>query len=104
MINRKLALSVFLLIAAVTICLLQYRVQLKLRRESADLREHLAQLTEASNHAFSAASLLQEVSRNSPASDDQFRELLRLRGELALLRSQQNESQSTDGHRPLRTQ
>jgi RNA polymerase sigma factor (sigma-70 family) len=84
----KLGISVLVVAGATTAFVVQHQVQTKLREENESLTQRLARLQtdneSLSNHA---------TQTNKPASlpNDQFDELLRLRGEVGMLRQQTNE-------------
>src|ERR1035438_9408101 len=83
----KLGISVLVVTGATTAFVVQHQVQTKLREENESLTQRLARLQtdneSLSNHA---------TQTNKPTSpNDQFDELLRLRGEVGMLRQQTNE-------------
>jgi len=84
----KLGISALVVAGATTAFVVQHQVQTKLREENESLTQRLARLQtdneSLSNHA---------TQTNKPASlpNDQFDELLRLRGEVGMLRQQTNE-------------
>src|SRR4051794_18913557 len=91
MIRPKFAAIILLLVTLLFIVLFQHRAQLRLRAENSVLHEQLARLSETENPPISK---LAADGSESSLPDAQFRELLRLRGELALLRNQQKEAQA----------
>ena len=63
----------------------------KLREENKTLRQQLAQMASLSAENQRLANLVSRVTHSRIGSDDQLRELLRLRGEVGLLREQSKE-------------
>lgn len=84
----KLALSAILVASAATALVVQHQAQEKLRAENGSLQQQMLQLQAdnagLSNQVASAGDL-------SKPTDDQFNELLKLRGEVGVLRRQTNE-------------
>jgi hypothetical protein len=70
---------------------LLHRAQMNLREENASLREKLRQFDESGIHNQSGSNSVKEAAET--ASKEQLQELLRLRGEVGVLRSQQKEMQ-----------
>jgi preprotein translocase subunit SecD len=68
--------------------LFQHQAQVKLREENESLRQHISQL-QSENEGFS--NRVAQLTRSSASDRDRLRELLRLRGEVGLLRRQQRE-------------
>jgi len=92
MTKLKLASSAVLVAIVVTIFLLQHQAQMKLREENASLREQFGRFdaTDSQNQPVS-----NPVKEGIAAlSKEQLQELLRLRGEVGVLRSQQKELQT----------
>ena len=65
--------------------------RLRLREENKTLRQQLAQMASLGAENERLSNLVSEVSRPRSVSDDQLGELLRLRGELGVLREQSKE-------------
>lgn len=84
----KLALSAIAVAGAAAAFVHQQTVQNKLRAENESLQQQMTQL-QADNENFS--NRLADTSDSPKLSDDQFNELLRLRGEVGMLRQQTNE-------------
>jgi RNA polymerase sigma factor (sigma-70 family) len=84
----KLAFSLIAVAGAATAFVHQQTVQNKLRTENQSLQRQIAQL-QADNENFS--NRLADTSDTRKLSDDQFNELLKLRGEVGMLRQQANE-------------
>jgi hypothetical protein len=84
----KLGISVLVVTGATTAFVVQHQVQTKLREENESLTQQLARL-QSDNKSLSSLA----AQTNKPASlpNDQFNELLRLRGEVGMLRQQTNE-------------
>jgi WD40 repeat protein len=76
---------------------------MKLRRENDSFREQLSRLTEDATHSQQVSAPLHAESDDSALSKDQFHELLKLRGEVALLRRQNESPQQSGNHQPLRS-
>jgi len=68
-----------------TYLVLQHQAQVKLREENESLRQHISQL-QSENEGFS--NRVAQLTRSSASGSDRLRELLRLRGEVGLLRHQ----------------
>jgi cell division protein FtsB len=81
--KSKAVLGVLVVGGAAALIFLQYQTQQKLRAENDSLRQQMAQLKSDSPDASAANS--------KPAANDDFNELLRLRGEVSALRSQTNQ-------------
>jgi RNA polymerase sigma factor (sigma-70 family) len=84
----KLGISALVVAGATTAFVVQHQVQTKLREENESLTQQLARL-QSDNKSLSSLA----AQTNKPASlpNDQFNELLRLRGEVGMLRQQTNE-------------
>lgn len=98
----KLAISAILVASAATALVVQYQAQEKLRAENGSLQQQILQLQTdnagLSNQVASAGDL-------SKSTGDQFNELLKLRGEVGVLRRQTNElGELEDENRQLREQ
>lgn len=89
----KISLGALVAAGATTVMVLQHQSQEKLRLETESLRQQLAQL-QAENEDL-ANRLAREAHATNALPDDQFRELLRLRGEVGVLRRQTNELGAT---------
>src|SRR5271170_779844 len=81
----KLALSAIVIASAATAFVVQQQTQNKLRGKNESLQQQLAQL-QTDNENFS--NQLANVGDSKKLSDDQFNELLKLRGEVGMLRNQ----------------
>ncbi len=92
MTKLKLASSAVLVVIVVTIFLLQHQAQIKLREENALLREQLGRFDEAGSQNQPVSNPVKEAADIAALSKQQ-QELLRLRGEVGVLRSQQKEMQ-----------
>lgn len=84
----KLTLSAIIVACAATAFVHQQQTQSKLRGENESLQQQIAQL-QTDNENFS--NRLAEIGDAKKLSDDQFNELLKLRGEVGVLRQQTNE-------------
>jgi RNA polymerase sigma factor (sigma-70 family) len=84
----KLALSALVITGAATALFLQHQTQSRLRAENESWRRQFAQM-QADNDALSNKLAL--TLDSNPASDRQLKELMRLRGEVGLLRQKTNE-------------
>jgi RNA polymerase sigma factor (sigma-70 family) len=82
----KLAFSALVVAGAVTAFVIQHQTQNKLRADNESLRQQITQL-QTDNESLS--NQLATVGNSKSLSDEQFNELLRLRGEVTLLRQQQ---------------
>jgi len=83
----KLGLSALVVAGVTTAFVLQHQTQEKLRAENESLMQQLAQL-QTDNESIS--NRLVTIGDSKSLSDEQFIELLKLRGEVALLRQQKN--------------
>jgi cell division protein FtsL len=83
----KLALSVLVVAGATTAFVYQQQTQNKLRADNESLTQQLAQLQ---NDNQSLSNSLAAAGDSKSLSDEQLNELLKLRGEVALLRQQKN--------------
>jgi RNA polymerase sigma factor (sigma-70 family) len=86
----KLALSALVVASVATAFVVQQQIQNKLRLENESLQQQIAQL-QTDNANFS--NQLANVGDAKKLSDDQFNELLKLRGEVGVLRNQVVESE-----------
>lgn len=87
-IKLKLGISALIVASATTAFVIQHRAQEKLRAENGALTQQIAQL-QTDNESLS--NRLAEIGDAKKLLDDQFNELLKLRGEVGLLRQQKNE-------------
>jgi RNA polymerase sigma factor (sigma-70 family) len=85
----KLGISTLVLAGAATALVVQYQAQEKLRSENGSLTQQVAQL-ESDSENFS--NRLASAGNSKKLPDDQFNELLRLRGEVGVLRRQLDEA------------
>ena len=81
----KLGISALVVASAATALVVQFQEQEKLRHENASLTQRLTQMQNA-NDVFS--NQLASVRNANRLPDDQFNELLKLRGEIGVLRTQ----------------
>jgi RNA polymerase sigma factor (sigma-70 family) len=84
----KLAVSAIVVASAATAFVIQQQTQNKLRVQNESLQQQLAQL-QSDDENFS--NRLANVDDSKKLSDDQFNELLKLRGEVGVLRAQNDE-------------
>ena len=84
----KLGLGALVIAGAATTLVVQHQAQQKQRAENESLRQEIAQLKASLE---SAPAELPPRAEPKPLPDDQMNELLRLRGEVAVLRRQTNE-------------
>jgi RNA polymerase sigma factor (sigma-70 family) len=84
----KLGISALVVAGAVATLVIQHQAQDKLRAENKSLQQQIAQL-QTDNENFS--NRLAEIGDAKKLSDDQFNELLKLRGEVGILRQKTNE-------------
>jgi RNA polymerase sigma factor (sigma-70 family) len=84
----KLAFSAIVIAGAATVIVHQQQTQNKLRGENESLQQRIAQL-QTDNENFS--NQLAEVGDAKKLTDDQFNELLKLRGEIGVLRNQKKQ-------------
>lgn len=84
----KLAFSAIVVAGAATAFVHQQQMQTKLRAENESLQQQIAQL-QTDNENYS--NRLTTIDDSKKLSDEQFNELLRLRGEVGVLRRQTNE-------------
>src|SRR5260221_5139712 len=91
MTKLKLASSAVLVAIVVTIFFLEHQTVLKLREENALLREQLGRFDATDSQNQTVSNPVKETT--APLSKEQLQELLRLRGEVGVLRSQQKEMQ-----------
>jgi uncharacterized protein YlxW (UPF0749 family) len=86
--NFKMGLVVAILtIGAAMLIVIQYEAQIKLRAENESLRQPLAQL-KADNESLS--NRLAAAGNSKSLSDEQFNELLKLRGDVGMLHQRTN--------------
>jgi hypothetical protein len=78
--------------AAAVVCTVQHRTGLGLREENAALRQRLERMTQLEADNAQLSNLVAQV--QSPLAEKQLIELMRLRGEVGLLRQQTNGSQT----------
>ena len=83
----QLSLGVIVVGSLAAAVAIQHQIESKVRGENQALRQQLAGLA-TDNESLS--NRLQQVTPTKPLTDDQFRELLRLRGEVGKLRQQTN--------------
>jgi RNA polymerase sigma factor (sigma-70 family) len=81
----KFAFSALVIAAVATAFILQHQAQERLRAENETLTEQLAQIQ---TDKESLSNRLAAIGNSKPRSDEQFNELLRLRGEVTRLRQQ----------------
>jgi len=84
----KLGISALVVAGATTAFVVQHQVQTKLREENESLTQQLARL-QTDNESLST--LAAQAKKPASLPSDQFDELLRLRGEVGMLRQQTNE-------------
>ena len=84
----KLAVSALVVAGAATTIIVQHQMQSRLRTENQSLRQQIAQWQ---NDGEDLSNRLAEANDAKKLSDEQFNELLRLRGEVGMLRRQTNE-------------
>jgi len=84
----KLGVSALVVAGVTTALVVQHQTQTQLRDENTSLRQQIAQL-HADNEGFS--NRLAEVGEAKSLTDEQFNDLLRLRGEVGMLRQRTNE-------------
>jgi cell division protein FtsL len=84
----KLALSAIIVASAATAFVVQHQTQTKLRAQNESLAQQIAQL-QTDNESLS--NRLTAVGDSQKLTDEQFNELLRLRGEVGVLRRQTNQ-------------
>jgi hypothetical protein len=95
MTKLKVGVASALVVAGVAAPLaLQQQSQTRLREENSSLRLQLGRI-EQENQRLSNPSV--QATRGQPLSEDQFLELMRLRGEVGLLRNQKNELERLQG-------
>jgi RNA polymerase sigma factor (sigma-70 family) len=88
---KPVFLSVAALAAVTTPLVVQHRSEMNLRRENQDLRQQLDGLAQLQAENALLSNQLAQV-RQQPPPQDEHRELLRLRGEVGLLRDQSNQA------------
>ena len=84
----KLGLSALVVAGAATALVVQHQIQNQLQADNQSLRQQIAQL-QADNTSLS--NRLSVVGQAKTLADEQFNELLKLRGEVGMLRRQTNE-------------
>jgi RNA polymerase sigma factor (sigma-70 family) len=84
----KLGVSALVLAGATTAFIVQHQAQARLREENQSLQQQIAQL-QSNDEDYS--NRLTEMNDDKKLSDDQFNELLQLRGEVGMLRHQTDE-------------
>ncbi len=84
----KAGIVALALASAATACIVSHQAQVRLREENQTLQQQIAQL-QSDSADFS--NRLAEAAGTKKLSDDQFNELLQLRGEVGMLRNQTNE-------------
>lgn len=84
----KLGISALVVTGAATALVVQHQTQIKLGKENQSLRQQMTQL-QTDNESLS--NRLAATGNSKSLVDDQFNELLKLRGEIGLLRRQTNE-------------
>jgi len=92
----KLGLSALVVAGATTALVIQHQTQEKLREENEALTQQLAQL-KTNNESLSNSLAAADGSKS--LSDEQMNELLKLRGEVGMLRKQVNEFQKSEQNR-----
>ncbi len=98
----KLGVSTILVASAATALVLQHQAQEKLRGENETLQQQIAQLQ---TDSASLSNQMAAASGSPKLTDDQLNELLKLRGEVGVLRRQTNElSELENENRRLREQ
>lgn len=101
----KLGLGAAAVAALAMLLIIEHGATKKLRQESQALRQQLAQSGDLSQENQRLSNLLAQASAPAALPEDQLRELLRLRGEAALLRRQQSEFETAQTTNPsLRAQ
>ncbi len=85
MTKLKLGISALVVAGASTVLVVQHQAQIKLREENQSLRQQINQLKTDNENLSSRA-----VTTGKSLPDEQFNELLRLRGEVGVLRRQTN--------------
>ena len=88
MTKLKLGLSALVIAGATTALVVQHQTQTRLRAENESLMQQLAQLKTGNE---SLSNRLAATGNSKSLSDEQFNELLRLRGEVGVLRGQTDE-------------
>ncbi len=84
----KLGISALVVAGAATAFVLQHKAQIKLQEENESLQQQIARLqTDNESHS----NLVVQAKRSASLPNDQFNELLRLRGEVGMLRKQTNQ-------------
>ena len=96
----KLGLGAAAVAALAILLITEHRATNKLHQENQALQEQLAQSGDPGQENQRLSNLLAQASAPAALPEDQLRELLRLRGEAAVLRRQQGESQRTPAANP----
>jgi RNA polymerase sigma factor (sigma-70 family) len=92
MTKLKLGISALVIAGATTAFVVQYQTQIKLREENESLRQQMTQqISQLESENENLSNRLVAVGDSKKLSDEQFIELLRLRGEFGVLRQQTNE-------------
>ena len=89
--TKTVILSVLCFIAALAVSIwvaVGYQTRLRLEEENQGLRQQVDQMAELVAENERLSNLVAHASQSQPLSDDQMRELLRLRGEVGALRQQ----------------
>jgi RNA polymerase sigma factor (sigma-70 family) len=87
MTKLKLGISALVIAGATMALIAQYQTQIKLREENESLRQQITQL-QTDNESLS--NRLAAIGDSKKLTDEQFNELLKLRGEVTLLRREKN--------------
>lgn len=86
--NNKTVVFAFIVIGLGAALVLQYRAMTKLRDENGMFHEQVQQLPGLAEENQRLSNLVAQARQNPPMSKEQFQELLRLRGEVGVLRKQ----------------
>ncbi|HMD53684.1 MAG TPA: hypothetical protein VKJ65_03940, partial [Phycisphaerae bacterium] len=90
----KLAVSALVIAGAATLIVVQHQAQARLRAENETLRR---QNTQLAGNLASASNQTTTANASSKLTDEQFNELLKLRGEVGVLRRQTNDLATLEG-------
>ena len=88
---KRVILSVFCAIVVLGVSIwvaVGYQTRLQLEEENQGLRQQVDQMAELVAENERLSNLVAQASQSRPLSEDQMRELLRLRGEIGALRQQ----------------